>query len=361
MSNLSSLELRDLETEAGQFFVVGFPGPDEWGIEQVASYVEQIRPFGVILFARNTQSLEEVVELTSALSARFPELAISIDHEGGRVDRMPEAFTKFPPALEIAGREDPSLFREVARAQAYELRSAGIHINFAPVLDIHTNPDNPVIGDRAFGRTPEQVIHNALPYAQGLLEGGVIPCAKHFPGHGDTSCDSHHMLPSIAHEKNRLESLEMVPFVRAIGEGIPMIMTAHVVCEALDLELPASLSRTIVGEWLRERLRYRGVVATDDLDMRAITNDFSASEAAVLAVLAGSDLLLQCNSVERALEAHEGLARAIADQQIGLAACKDAAMRRTRLQKRIRSLASVEIPADAIGAAGHRDLASRCA
>lgn len=353
--------VNDPRAAAGDLLIVGLPPNDIGSEEEALDFIEEIKPWGVILFARNAPSSEAFLSLTARIAQRFPEVAVSIDHEGGRVNRLPLPFTRFPPMLACARAADPGVLREIAHCQGAELRAAHIDISYAPLLDVHSNPDNPIIGDRAFGCTPEEVIHNALPYAQGLAEAGVVACGKHFPGHGDTLLDSHLDLPRVEHTVERLRSLEMAPFVAAIRQGIPMIMTAHVLYTALDAELPASLSRNVVTGWLREALGYRGVVVTDDLEMKAVADRFGTGEAAVLAVRAGSDVLLVCNTPDRAREARDALAAAISGGAIGAAALADAAARRSKLAKRISKLRALRTSLDAIGATSHRSLASRLA
>jgi beta-N-acetylhexosaminidase len=346
---------------ASRFLVVGV---DENGTGEVApilDFLGEVEPLGVILFARNIPDADQLLALNSAIAHHYPELILFIDHEGGRVDRMPAPFTHFAPALDMARAGDPGLLRDVARFQARELRAAGFHANFAPVLDIHTNPDNPIIGDRAFGTTPEEVIHNALPYMQGLAEGGIVGCGKHFPGHGDTTCDSHLELPHVDQPADRLHSVEMRPFARAIAQGVPMIMTAHVVYHGLDAERPASLSPTIIGDWLRGRLGFSGVVVSDDLEMRAVADHYSVGEAAVEAVRAGSDIVLVCKTASLVREALVGLAAAIDEGRIGAAALAAAERRRRKLIQRVRKLAGPPVDTALIGAQEHSELASRFA
>jgi beta-N-acetylhexosaminidase len=351
----------DPRAAAGDLLIIGVPANDLGSENEALDFIEEIQPWGVVLFARNAPSCEAFLALTARIAERFPGVAVSIDHEGGRVNRLPLPFTRFPPMLGCARAADPGVLREIARYQGGELRAAHIDISYAPVLDVHSNPDNPIIGDRAFGCTPEEVIHNALPYAQGLAEAGVIACGKHFPGHGDTLLDSHLDLPRVEHSLERLRSLEMAPFVAAIRQGIPMLMTAHVLYTALDAKLPASLSRDVVTGWLREALRYRGVVVTDDLEMRAVADRFGVGESAVLAVRAGSDVLLVCNTPDRVREARDALATAIDRGAIGAAALADAAARRSKLKARIRKLRTLRSDLDTIGAVSHRSLASRLA
>jgi beta-N-acetylhexosaminidase len=352
---------RDPFEAAGQLLIVGVPENDPGEEGKVLDFLHEIKPWGVIFFARNAKSVDAFLSLTAAVSTRFPEIVLSIDHEGGRVNRLPPPFTRLPPMLGCARSGEPGLLRQAARSQGRELRAAGIDVSYAPVLDIHSNPANPIIGDRAFGCTPEEVAHNALPYAQGLAEVGIVACGKHFPGHGDTSQDSHIALPRVDHSVERLRSVEMAPFAAAIKQGIPMLMTAHVLYPALDPELPASLSPRVVGEWLRDALGYRGVVVTDDLEMRAVADRYGVGDAAVRAVRAGSDVLLVCNTPALVREAREALARAIDGGQIGAAMLADAASRRRKLHARVEKLRAHAFGRDSIGCADHSALASRLA
>jgi beta-N-acetylhexosaminidase len=362
-----------LAARAGRYLIVGV---DPEGTGELAPSLEllsEVRPLGVILFARNMPNRAALDRLIAAIKAHDPELLLAIDHEGGRVHRLPQPFTKFAPALKLTRLGDPGLIREVARAQAAELRAAGFDINFAPVLDVHTNPDNPIIGDRAFGTTPEEVVHFALPYLQGMAEGGVLGCGKHFPGHGDTSVDSHFELPSIEHDADRLRSLELVPFARAIAQGVPMIMTAHVVCRALDPTVPASLSRTIVDGWLRRAMGYDGVIVSDDLEMRAIADHFGIGDAAVRAINAGSDIVLVCKTPEWVREAHTAIRDALESGAIAASEEAGSERRRRRMVARAHKIAAAaaraqtdaqaargEPSGEVIGAHAHRALASRC-
>jgi beta-N-acetylhexosaminidase len=343
---------------AGRFLIVGIGGTGK--NQQTLGFLDEIQPFGTILFKRNMPDAASLLALTKALATRDPDCLITLDHEGGRVHRLPEPFTHFPPMLTIARGGDPGLLREVARAQALELRAAGFHVSYAPVLDVHTNPDNPVIGGRAFGTTPEEVVHNALPYLQGLAEGGIMGCGKHFPGHGDTQSDSHFELPRVEHDAGRLRSLEMVPFARAITQGIPMIMTAHVVYPSLDPDWPASLSETIIEGRLRRELGFTGAVVSDDLEMKAVSARWGVGDAAVRAVEAGSDLLLVCNTSELVREAHAALTAAIEEGRIDEGRIERSERRRRKLLDRVRKLAAIAADDSMIGAQAHRDLASRC-
>jgi len=343
---------------AGDFLVVGLEGTALDGAAH--ELLDEVRPLGVILFARNMPDRHSLEGLVAELRERKAAGIVAIDHEGGRVDRLPAGFTRFPPALTIARKGDPGLVREVARAQARELRAVGFNVNFAPVLDIHTNPANPIIGDRAFGSTPEEVIHHALPYLQGMTEEGMLGCGKHFPGHGDTRSDSHLELPRVSLDAARLRAVEMLPFAKAINAGVPMLMSAHVLYEALDRERPASLSPTILVGILREELGFGGVIVSDDLEMKAIADRYDLGEAAVLAVEAGSDVVLVCKSPERIRDAHAALSAALASGRLAAVRTHASAERRTHLLARASKLARLPVDPRSVGCTEHARLAAAC-
>jgi beta-N-acetylhexosaminidase len=230
------------------------------------------------------------------IQAPYP-IWIGVDQEGGKVPRIGESLgsARIPAALELA-QTTPEHAAQIASNTARDIKNLGFDINFAPVLDIHTNPNNPIIATRAFGTTPEQVIQYAIPTMQAQMAEGIIPCGKHFPGHGDTSTDSHTDLPEVMHDMNRLESVEFKPFKAAIHAGIPMIMTAHIVMKALGERLPGTLSHMVVTDLLRNRLGFEGVIVSDDLEMDAIIDNYSTIKAVQMGLKAGVDLFLVCKS-----------------------------------------------------------------
>ena len=294
------MTVRDL---VGQLLMVGFQGTSlspEW-----IKWLREYRPGGVILFARNITDPEQAARLTNALQehAPNPPLLIAIDEEGGRVSRLPQGFTTFPSASRVAAQRSPDVAFDAAQATAKELRAVGINMNMAPVLDVNSNPANPIIGDRAYGEHPRRVCDFGAAVMKGLRDNGVIPCGKHFPGHGDTMTDSHHMLPVVGADRVRLDDLELEPFRHAIRLGIPALMTAHVRYPALDADAPATLSRPILTDLLRNELGFRGVTITDDMEMRAILDHGSVGEASVRALRAGADMILVCHRQERQSEA----------------------------------------------------------
>ena len=300
----------------GQLFMVGFMGTTV--TSDLASFIKEYKPGGVILFSRNLESVEQIVELTNDLQRCSPQspLLISIDQEGGRVSRLPKGFTIFPPCELIGRCNSGELAYAVAATTAKELRAVGINMNMAPVLDVNSNPDNPVIGDRAFGSVSDVVSEMALVTAAGLQDNKVVACGKHFPGHGDTNADSHKELPVVEASRERLETVELPPFRRAAAAGIETMMTAHVLYKALDDRLPATLSPDIITHLLREQMQYDGVVLTDDLEMHAIVDHYGLGDAAVRAFLAGCDVLLICKDRDREIAAFESVEKAVASGTI---------------------------------------------
>lgn len=295
----------------GQLLMVGFQGTEL--SRTFLDWVQEYRPGGVILFSRNLVDPEQVARLTNALQehAPNPPLLIAIDEEGGCVSRLPRGFTTFPAASKIATCHSPDVAYGAAEVTARELRSVGINMNLAPVLDVNSNPDNPIIGDRAYGTQPEQVCTYGMAVMQGLEDNGIIPCGKHFPGHGDTMTDSHHVLPVVEADRTRLDAVELEPFRRAIRRGLPATMTAHVRYPALDAEAPATLSRPILTDLLRNRLGFEGVTLTDDMEMRAILDHQSIGEASVRALQAGADMVVICHRQERQREAVGAIEQAL--------------------------------------------------
>jgi beta-N-acetylhexosaminidase len=226
-----------------------------------------------------------------------------------------------------------ALARQAGRAMGRELAAAGFNVNFAPVLDVDSNPANPVIGDRAFARTPGRVARLGLAFAEGLMDAGILPCGKHFPGHGDTSEDSHLALPEVARSLKALQRVELLPFRRAIAAGLPMLMSAHVRYPALDPDLPATLSYKILTKLLRHQMGFRGVVVSDDLAMHALDGYGPIAELAPRALAAGCDLLLACQSLEDGEAAVAGIQRALDDGRLSERRVSEALRRVSKLHR----------------------------
>jgi len=296
--------------------MVGFEGEDV--TPELRGYVERGAPCGIVLFRRNLPSTDQSAALLRDLRRLWTDDAatplFAVDQEGGRVQRLkpphcPE-IAAMPPAGLLAQEDDLERTRASGALAGRQLRSLGFNLDFAPVLDVDSNPANPIIGDRAFGHDPQTVIRHALAWAEGLEGEGVLACGKHFPGHGDTDQDSHLTLPRLPHDLERLTRLELPPFEAAVRAGLGAIMSAHIVFEALDDRWPATLSERVLPALLRERLGYQGVVFSDDLEMAAIDAHHDAMTIARQGLAAGIDIFLVCRRLDRAAEIRSALAEA---------------------------------------------------
>ena len=296
-----------LREKIAQMFLVGVGAQELTGEERMA--MEHYSFGGFILFGHNCCDPAQILSLTRALWDTGKGLPpfIAIDQEGGRVHRLPKPFTHFPSAARLGETGNAKLAYRAARATAEELAAVGINLDFAPVLDVNSNPKNPVIGDRSFAPDPQKVITFSEQWIHGLRDGGIIPCGKHFPGHGDTDKDSHLDLPMVDRSLDELRKVELPPFVNACGNGIESLMTAHVIYRALDPQLPATLSHNIVTGLLREELNYHGVVFGDDMEMKAISDHYGEEDAVALCVRAGIDMMLFCHELPRAIHAFDFL------------------------------------------------------
>lgn len=294
--------LTDHPSSWGQLLMVGIPGPR---VDAVArELVRDLKVGGVILFARNIESPEQVWELTrdlqrEALAATGRPLLLAVDQEGGRVQRLKTPFTLIPTARDLGQTSTPAAVEQLARQVANELALVGLNVNLAPVLDVPRSPACPQ-WDRAYSSEPETAATYAVAAIRGYRSGGIIPVAKHFPGLGDTVVDSHEILP-LAQSADPQRAVDLLPFRRAIAAGVPMVMTAHLAVPEWEAR-PATLSPVALKEWLRRRLGFDGVIITDDLEMGGITSSLSAPQGAQKALAAGADLLLICNNWQAAWE-----------------------------------------------------------
>lgn len=283
---------------------------------------------GFVVFDGDVETVQGVVGDLQKLAEG--DLLFAADCEDGVTMRFPGG-TEFPSMMALGRSGDVAATYSVARSIAREMRALGIYWNFAPVADINTNPDNPIINIRAFGETPDMVSDHVHAYVQGMQDGGVIACAKHFPGHGDTSVDSHIDLPVINADRRRLDSIELLPFRQSIRNGVKSVMVSHIAVPALDPEgLPATFSTPIVNGLLREEFGFEGVVVTDALDMHAVTNRYPAGEAAWMAYAAGCDVLSIPDDVDAALEA---LRKGLAEKKIKGSRVKASANRIAAIKK----------------------------
>ncbi len=290
------------EALALELFVAGYEGSS-----LPPSYAARLRRglAGVILFARNLERDEDgnidlapLVEHTAAVQEAASEAGglpaiCAVDQEGGLVARLRAPFTHLPAMAELGRRDDLALTRLAGAQTGRECLAAGFNVDFAPILDINTNPDNPIIGERAFGETAEQVIRHGGAFLEGLQSTGCLGSGKHFPGHGDTDVDSHLALPVLPFDRARLEAVELAPF-RALAGQMSMVMTAHILFPALDEHRPATLSAPILQGLLRGVCAFDGVIVSDDLEMKGVAEAFSYSKSARLGLEAGVDLFLVC-------------------------------------------------------------------
>lgn len=348
--------MRDSVRRVGQHFMVGFDG-----FAASADIKRLIRDYGVghvIYFARNVDNPEQVAELSRELQGIARDaghelpLVISVDQEGGRVARMGPPWTVWPPLRALGRIGSEEMAGRMGEALAVECLSAGINCDFVPDLDVDTNPDNPIIGNRSFGPDPEAVGRLGAAMIRGLQGKRVIGSAKHFPGHGDTDKDSHLELPVVEHERRRLDEVEIKPFWKAIEAGVATVMMAHVLYPAIDPDLPASLSPRAVTGILRNELRYDGVVLTDDLEMKAVAAKWTPDESAVLALRAGCDVLPVCVTHEAQVQAIEGVIRAVEGEQVAWKAMDASAARIRRMKEKFLLPYRDPVPREARRSAG---------
>jgi beta-N-acetylhexosaminidase len=321
--------------QIGRLLIAGFNG-QQIPVE-LKSLAREFGLGGVILFARNIAAPEQVGDLCYEATRLDPELPawVSVDQEGGRVARLKAPFTEWPPMATLGRSGDATLARRFARALASELKAVGVNLDYAPVLDVHTNPRNRVIGDRALAEKAGEVARLGSEIVRGLQQEGVAACGKHFPGHGDTTADSHLELPLVEHPPERLREVELVPFRAAIEAGVATIMTAHVFIPALDEQRPATLSRRVVSDLLRGELQYDGVILSDDLEMKAIAKTYTVPDAAVGAIAAGCDGLLICSgNVDVQAETLEALVYAVEQERVPYKRLEDALTRLRRAKER---------------------------
>jgi beta-N-acetylhexosaminidase len=324
-----------IRRDIGQLLIGSLAGPSI--TPEIRSLAREFSLGGVTLFARNIEGPEQVAELSidvQALASELP-LWVGVDQEGGRVARLRRPFTEWPPMAVLGRSGSVELTSRFAAALATELRAVGITLDYAPVLDIHTNPNNPVIGDRALAADADLVARLGTAIVRGLQENGVAACGKHFPGHGDTSVDSHLELPLVEHPPDRIRRVECVPFREAIRADVAFIMTAHVLVPSLDEEKPATLSTRIVQALLRDELGYGGVILSDDLEMKAIASAYAVPDAAVQAITAGCDALLICSgNVDVQAATLEALVHAVEDGRIPYRRVEDALKRLRQAKER---------------------------
>jgi beta-N-acetylhexosaminidase len=349
--------MANLQRLAAKMICIGFDGPE---VTAEARRLIQRGAGAVVLFKRNFETAQQFVELCATLkrAAGDRPLAVCIDHEGGRVVRLGEPFTQIPSMRAIGATGDPELARQVGQIMGRELRAANVDWNFAPVLDVDTNPANPVIASRSFGRDADAVSRMGVAMIQGIQGEGVAACGKHFPGHGDTSQDSHFDLPRLPHAMARLEQVELPPFRAAITADVASIMTAHVKFEAVDPTVPATMSPTVLNGLLRTQMKFRGVIVSDDLEMKALTRYFAPDEIINRGAHAGIDLFTIAHSPEKQNGAIDELIRMVEQHAVMRNRLEASNERLDRLFAAfVRPARNGPLP-EVIGCAMHRNLAA---
>lgn len=350
-----------LREAIGQLFILGFQGDKP--SEALEPFVRDLTPGGLILFEHNVGSPEEVAMLTRALQEMSSTpLFFSIDQEGGKVARLRAPFTQWPAAEAVGAAGSTELTHAIAASIARELMAVGINMNMAPVLDVLTNPANPVMAGRSYGSDPDMVTRHGIAFFRGLGEQGVIAVGKHFPGHGDTTVDSHFALPLVPHDPDRLSAVEFVPFAAAISAGIPALMTAHLLIPALDLKQPATLSRRILTDLLRAQMDFQGLIISDDLLMQGIADSTPPGEAAVRFLEGGGDLMLICHDEAAQRQAFSAVVEAVETGRLPearvRASCDRIAKAKTLYLRRTPSIDFEKIRA-VVGCDAHRRLVER--
>ena len=268
--------------------------------------IENYKIGGFVVLGENVKETKQLLDLLNSIKKentinKIP-LFLSVDEEGGRITRMPKEFNRLPTNKAIGKINSKNFSNKIGSILGYEVKSFGYNMDFAPVFDVNSNPNNPVIGDRSFGPVANLVSDLGIETMKGIQSENIIPVVKHFPGHGDTSVDSHKGLPIVNSDLERLQSLELIPFADAIENGADAVMIAHILLPKIDKENPASMSKIIITDILRTNLKFNGVVITDDMTMGAITENYNLGESAVKSVNAGADIVLVCHGYDSKLE-----------------------------------------------------------
>lgn len=312
-----SLSDLSLEEKVGQMIFAGIKGTDITNETKKIISTHQVG--GIILFKDNLKNANQSVSLLNAIKQENTNnkvpLFLGVDEEGGRISRLPE-LTKLPTNEELGKRNDISLSYNIGKLLGKELSAFGFNLDFAPVLDINSNPDNPIIGDRSFGKDAELVSELGLQMMKGIQSEQVISVIKHFPGHGDTAVDSHKELPIIQKSLEELQALELIPFKHAVEQGADVVMVGHILLPKIDSTYPASISERIITDVLREQLGYEGIIITDDMTMKAILNNLEIGESAVSAVKAGNDIVLVAHNYSNVKKTVDAILKAIEDGEI---------------------------------------------
>lgn len=343
-------------TTVGQLLMTGIEGTEV--TRETELFLKETGAGGVILFARNYRNPKQLAAFIADLRrAAEQDLIVSVDQEGGRVARLGKPFTEVPPMGALRGRTDGEELAEgIGALLGRELSAVGINLDFSPVLDVSSNPFNPVIGDRAMSSDPDEVARFGCALIRGLQAEGVAACGKHFPGHGDTDVDSHEGMPVLPHTRSRFDALELIPFKAAIETGVASMMTSHLMIPNLDREVPVTVSRPVTTGMLRREFKFGGLIFTDDLTMKGITCRFEPGEAAWRAIAAGADVALVCHDPDAQRAALEGLRRAVGEGLIPMSQLAASLARIAAFNERFAVAA--DLPSmDRIGCRDHKRLA----
>ncbi len=347
-----------LEQKLGQLLMFGFPA-EKLGDAEI-QLIEKYKAGNVILFARNLTSPKQMKELCDDIKKRIYEQTgllpfIGIDQEGGVVSRVPNGATIFPSAMAVAAAGSTSDAKLAAYYSAKELAALGVNCNFAPVADVNTNEQNPVIGVRSYGNTVQKVVPFMMAVQEGIIKAGLLPSTKHFPGHGDTFVDSHLGLPSVDKSKKQLEECELAPFAHAIKNGTPCIMASHMLFPAYDNSgVPASLSAPILQGLLRGEMGFDGLIVSDCLEMGAIKDYFGTSEAFLMGIKAGLDIGCISHEAHLAVKAMQLTMKAIEDKSLPMQRVDDAVQRIIKAKKHF---ANANAPFECVNCKEHKILA----
>jgi beta-N-acetylhexosaminidase len=341
----------NLDEKLGQMVLMGFDGytVNSKTIELIKKY----KIGGLILYSSNIKDSKQTVKLLNSLKSTNQKnnipLFLSVDEEGGSVSRLPMEIKKLPTNREIGKMNNSDFSYRIGTILGKELKSFGFNVDFAPVLDINSNPNNPIIGDRSFGPNKKTVSKLGVQTMKGIQSQKIIPVIKHFPGHGDTSVDSHLGLPKVNKSLSTLKSFELLPFKKAIENHADMVMVAHILFPKIDAKYPASFSKAIISGVLRDYLKFTGVVITDDMEMGAVLKNFRIEYAAVKSIQSGSDIILVSHTFDRGIAVINSLKQAVLDKKISISRIDESVYRILKLKGKYnltnKSLKTVDVAA----------------
>ena len=325
-----------LEQKIGQLFIVGFEG--DIINDEIIDLVKNQEVGGLIYFSRNVLDSNQIITLNNEIKdiKKDIPLFISVDEEGGVVSRVPDEFLKLPSSGYIGKFDDENLSYNIGSIISKELKSLGFNMDFAPVLDIDSNPNNTVIGERAFGNNADIVSKLGIKTMEGLRDGGIIPVVKHFPGHGDTDIDSHYGLPIVTKTLEELNNLEFIPFKNAIENGADVVMVSSIILSSIDSEYPATMSKKVTTDILRNKLNFDGVIATDDMTMGAIMDNYNLTDAVIMAINAGNDLILVCHGYDDIIKSISAVKDAVSSNIISEERIDESVYRILKLKEKYR-------------------------